>query len=53
MKLQKEEEKANKRIREAERKSSFVAEMHNIKANKMAAQNNLRAEMNAKEEHNR
>lgn len=30
-KLGKEEERAQKRIRDAERKASFIAEMHNVK----------------------
>lgn len=38
VKLQKEEEKANKRIKDAERKARFVAEMHEVKAAKMLAQ---------------
>ena len=53
IKLQKEEQKANKRINEAQRKTRFIAEMHQIKAQKMKMKEDFRAELQAKEDANR
>ena len=42
IKLMKEEEKANKRIKDLSRRQEFVSEMHKLKAEKFAMQANRR-----------
>lgn len=41
IKLRKEEEKANKRIRDLQRRQHFVTEMHSMKSNKIRAMEEL------------
>ena len=53
IKLTKEEERANKRIKDAERKSEFIAKMNQIKEEKIATKKMWLDEMRDKEEANR
>ena len=53
IKLAKEEEKANKRIKDAQRKANFVADMHQVKNEKMNMKQQMLNELKAKEDANR
>ena len=50
IKLNKEEERAQKRIKEAQRKSEFIARMHQIKEEKLMMKQNAMRELKEKEE---
>jgi len=53
IKLSKEEERAQKRIRDAEKRSDFLSEMHHVKAQKMHTKMQYYKEMKDKEDNNR
>jgi len=53
IKLQKEEEKANKRIRDANRKAEFIENIHKIKNEKMEMKNSHYNNLKMMEETNR
>jgi endo-1,4-beta-D-glucanase Y len=53
IKLSKDEERAQKRIRDAQRKAAFLAQMHEVKKEKRNMLDQMQKEIKAKEDQNR